>query len=1524
MSKERLHRAREIFLACVKRDSTHERAEFIERECGSDDALQSAVVNLLEAHEVNGGFLEKPFDGSFVDDNGELATTLGMSTVTEQPGSRIGPYKLLQQIGEGGFGVVYMAQQTQPVRRKVALKIVKAGMDTKEVIARFEAERQALALMDHPNIAKVLDAGTTSSGRPYFVMELVHGVPITEFCDESKLTTPERLELFVDVCRAVQHAHQKGIIHRDLKPSNVLITMNDDRPMPKVIDFGISKALSQQLTEKTLFTAFGQMVGTPLYMSPEQAQFSTDDVDTRSDVYSLGVLMYELLTGSTPFDKETLQNSGVDEMRRLIREVDPPRPSARVSTLHVEVLSTVSDRRKVDPRKLGHFLRGELDWIVMKALEKDCNRRYESASAFAADVERYLADEAVQACPPSVGYQLRKLFVRHRALLITALLVLMAVVVGAGFSVRYAIQADEARRLADDRLGIANTEQANTKRAVARFQNLLYAADMKLASDAIAGNDSPRALELLERHAPAANAVDLQGFEWHFYKKQVTQRPGVSLDQEAWVNDVELSPDGKWLAVGTNAGMVRVYEATTWKLHQSIDTAGQQVNGVAWSPEGRQLAAACQDGTLFLWDLDSGKRHKKIRAHVGGANDVAFSPDGRSLYSCGDDDLARKWNFETGEEQGVYKKHRRVVERLALSPDGKILATASSDRTIALWDTQTARCLHHIESHRNRVVCVTFSHNGRLVAAGDIDGQVSLIDARTGKERQLSPQLDGVEALTFFQGGKWLATADRAGAIQLHVVPDELLSEFQDSPPRSEPLRWIAHQGRALALVTTRDGNSLISGGRDGAVRVWTPELNALRWCAYSGTSFSDFTFGPDNRLYLTGRCLSVWDLERRRLVESFAFAESTWRVTACSADGRFLAAARPGRLVLFDAHSHKVLREWPLDENLDLHRCAISPDGKLIAVAGYSEKTVLVFSRDGSKKVREYPAKQCRCLAFSTDGRWLAAGHMNDLRLFDLRGSGEVRNLRGHSNALSGVCFSPDGKLFATVGDDRLLKIWTLADGKERFSIVAHRDGVEAVAFTPDGRTIATASDDGQIKLWHTATGQPLGALPKETGNIWKLRFSSDGLRLAALVKKTKLVVYDASTSSLTETERPSSTAAADFQGLGDLPGGSFVSTANGMSSNGKYVAGHSRTRKGFEAFRWSWDDGLVAYSLPNSKNCQANAVSDDGRVLCGSGNSPRRGWCAQIRFAPRESGAIAPAWSNAVATSSDRAITIGNLWAKNRWRAFYYQAGKTMFLPRPPKYQHVQVVAVTPDRKNILGRVFNIVHVSAYRTLLVSQHIKNAQPIIWKDGKPEFVPGFDGSRNWWPCDISDDGSVIVGVCWPFGYNFFSPVDHASGVAFRWKSGRVTFLGSLPNYQHSRAFTVSGDGRIVGGTCYHSAESGISDTGFVWDIRHGLRSLREVLAAADANISGWEIHEAVGISRDGRTIAGNGVNPQGNEEAWIARLPRDIVGGTTTHRQPPVLLPHKRKADFTKVASRRNTRPVRAVKRLPAKVAAP
>lgn len=417
-------------------ESEEVRSTYLAQICAGDQALRDRVDALLKANEQQQALLNS---------NIGFESTFEFTGVTEAPGEQIGRYKLLQKIGEGGFGVVYLAEQSRPVRRKVALKVIKPGMDTHSVVARFEAERQALALMDHANIAKVLDGGATESGRPYFVMELVKGVPITDFCDENKFTLRQRLQLFTDVCRAIQHAHQKGIIHRDIKPSNVLVTLHDGKPVPKVIDFGVAKAVSQQLTEKTLFTAHGQMIGTPQYMSPEQAEMSGLDVDTRSDIYSLGILLYELLTGVTPLDPEQIRSTAFAELQRLIREDEPLQPSRRYSTLGDQSAS-IATQRKTDPQKLGTILRGELDWIVMKTLDKDRNRRYETPDALAKDVENYLSGDTVNACPPSTVYRIQKFVRRYKSLLLTSTAITLLLLVSTVVSTTQYFKAVQAQR----------------------------------------------------------------------------------------------------------------------------------------------------------------------------------------------------------------------------------------------------------------------------------------------------------------------------------------------------------------------------------------------------------------------------------------------------------------------------------------------------------------------------------------------------------------------------------------------------------------------------------------------------------------------------------------------------------------------------------------------------------------------------------------------------------------------------------------------------------------------------------------------------------------------------------------------------------------------------------------------------------------------------------------------------------------------------------------------------------------------
>ena len=440
----------ELFAAAIAIGDPRERATLLDRECAGLPEVRLRLDQLLAAHFHSNPLLDAPVAGQTTDQTSSGTLTAPMPSSAEAIGTIIaGRYKLLEEIGEGGMGAVWVAEQTQPVKRKVALKLIKAGMDSRQVLARFEAERQALAMMDHPNIAKVLDGGLTDAGRPFFVMEYVKGVPITEYCDATRASVHERLKLFVLVCQAVQHAHQKGIIHRDLKPSNILVAPYDTQPVPKIIDFGLAKAMHQSLTEKTLHTAHESVLGTPLYMSPEQAQLNNLDIDTRSDIYSLGVLLYELLTGTTPLERQRFQQAAWDEIRRLIREEEPPRPSMRLSS--TQTLPSLAAVRQTEPARLTKLVRGELDWIVMKALEKDRARRYETANGFAMDIERYLSGEPVQAAPASAAYRMKKFARRHRAGLATAAVIAFLLVAGVAVSSWQAYRAMRAPKAAPSR-----------------------------------------------------------------------------------------------------------------------------------------------------------------------------------------------------------------------------------------------------------------------------------------------------------------------------------------------------------------------------------------------------------------------------------------------------------------------------------------------------------------------------------------------------------------------------------------------------------------------------------------------------------------------------------------------------------------------------------------------------------------------------------------------------------------------------------------------------------------------------------------------------------------------------------------------------------------------------------------------------------------------------------------------------------------------------------------------------------------
>ncbi len=629
-----------IFYAALKLKSQAERNAYIKAACGHNINLLNRVEALLKAHYTEDSFLEVPAL--------EPDATLDKSPMIEGPGTMIGRYKLLELIGEGGMGLVYLAEQQEPVRRNVALKIVKLGMDTKQVIARFEAERQTLAVLDHPNIAHVFDAGTTEAGRPYFVMEYVEGMSITKYCDEQKLNIEERLELFKNVCEGVQHAHQKGIIHRDIKPSNILVSNHGDKAVPKIIDFGIAKISTQLLTEETFYTHEGQLLGTPEYMSPEQVDLATQDIDTRSDIYSLGVLLYVLLAGVLPLDRESLEHAGFAELQRTIREEEPPLPSTRLTSLG-DKAKAIAESRRTQIITLTRRLHRELEWIPMKAMRKERTRRYRSASELADDIQNYLTGTPLIAGPESAVYRARKFVRKHAGSVATVALIAVVIVLGLIVSTAMSFRAEQAR----EKEAIARTraEQARDKEAAMRAQveqalvcaeqaekaakekseelrRTLYVNSIWLADAKYAEGNIRRVRELLE-----SCPNDLRGWEWYRLRHIADQSRMTLLGHKERVKSVAFSPDGKRMVSGSLDETVRVWDVATGDELITLRGHTNEIYSIVFSPDGEHIISGSNDTTIKIWDSATGAELMTLRGHGQSINLVAFSPDGKRMVS---------------------------------------------------------------------------------------------------------------------------------------------------------------------------------------------------------------------------------------------------------------------------------------------------------------------------------------------------------------------------------------------------------------------------------------------------------------------------------------------------------------------------------------------------------------------------------------------------------------------------------------------------------------------------------------------------------------------------------------------------------------------------------------------------------------------------------------------------------------------------------------------------------------------------
>jgi WD40 repeat protein len=1111
-----------IFTEAIELPTEAERKVYLQHSCGADAALRQSVEGLLQAYFAEENFILPQVTADAGDEDSALA---------EGPGTTIGRYKLLEQIGEGGFGVVYMAEQQEPVRRRVALKIIKLGMDTRQVIARFEAERQALAMMDHPNIAKVLDAGATESGRPYFVMELVRGMPITRFCDENKFDTDQRLDLFTDTCSAIEHAHQKGIIHRDIKPSNILVTLHGDKAMVKVIDFGIAKATQQRLTEKTLFTHFQQFIGTPAYMSPEQASLSGLDIDTRSDIYSLGVLLYELLTGRTPFDSKSLLSKGYDEMRRIIREEEPPRPSTCLGTLEGEELTRAGKRRGTDPSRLSSLLRGDLDWIVIKAMEKDRLRRYRTVDALVDDLLRYRKDEPVMAGPPSAAYRIKKFVRRNRVGVMAGLVVATTLVAATVVSSLLAFRAIRAER------GMTE-EQKRTETEARRTRQQLYLNVIKGANQAVLDKNPGQALGSLEQYIPADEiSEDLRGWEWDYLWNQVAADASVTLGtHETEITSAAFSPSGRLVASSDYAGNIQVWDfhgGDRVYLHKTKDVIPQML----FYSEEVLVVVERASGNVSFHDVRQGAQLRTLDLGVW-VRAIALSPGRDQLaayYSVGDERArVTVWSLSPASPEqpgvtlspafslGTPVSGTQFRGALAYSPDGGEIAVAPGGSGVCIYDVSSGEMRRVVGEDRTveDVYDLDYSADSRWLAVGqqteDDSPQILVWSTSSWREVLVLPgHSRGVRGLRFSPEGDYLLTAGGDQVLRQWSTKDwSLLRTF------------CGHTGPLQTLALHPSGQWAVTGGNDARLLVWDLTEHSRRLEPVTLPGVQTLAFSPSGDVLAAVGTADEEAPDLQRVVlragpdshvqaEIPALGDSVTGV-AFTADGKTLAALSPDAIRLWDMELNKLAGEGSLRPSDSRCFAGFTADGQQLLLVdqelGGSAFAVLSWNVathtiEDSWEVTVDDTRpgsfDKRSVAFHQDSGSLLLGASGRVMVWNVNQARRIGEL-GKPGVFRVECaVSPDGTLFATqcAGASPENGIWDASTMTRLSGLQIPPHTISAISFSPDGRRVAMGHYRfASIGIYDSRTGLLILTIPTGPTMVHECGWSPDGSALAAV----------------------------------------------------------------------------------------------------------------------------------------------------------------------------------------------------------------------------------------------------------------------------------------------------------------------------------------------------------------------------------------------------------------------------------------